>query len=107
MARETPLPNDLLAVIAKINNPQDLECFLEDLLTPNELKAISERWRLVWLLADGKTQREVRDELGVAIATVSRGSQQLQRGTGGFKLAFEILKKLNLPSPNNNSDEEV
>lgn len=88
------LPPDLARVFAHLDAPEAIERLLTDLLSPAELRSLRERWGIVRGLAAGKTQREVRDELGVGIATVSRGAHQLRHGTGGFALGLEALRQL-------------
>lgn len=99
MSRTQELPDDLLRVLAAVQDPDIIERILDDLLTPAETRSVRERWAIVTRLAAGMTQREVRDEVGVAIATVSRGAQQLRYGNGGFARAFETLRDLGLPHP--------
>ena len=98
MARPT-FPRDLLAVIAALDDPKDIKRLLSDLFTASELESVAERWTIVKLLASGERQRRVRDRVGVSVATVSRGSRQLQYGSGGFQLAFDTLARLGLPHP--------
>ncbi len=93
------LPNDLLAVLAAVTDPEGVDRLLTDLLSPAELSALSERWAIVTELAAGRSQREVKASVGAAIATVSRGAQQLRDGHGGFALAFRTLRDLGLPHP--------
>lgn len=93
------LPKDLLRVLAHLRDPEAIQNLVNDLLTPAELKSVGERWSIVNHLAAGRTQREVRDELGVAIATVSRGAHQLRSGHGGFDLAFSAMHELGLEDP--------
>ncbi len=85
------LPNDLLAVIAHLERPAELQRLFEDLFTPAELDAVCERWAIVNRLAAGESQRHIRDAVGASVSTVSRGSRQLKYGSGGFALAFERL----------------
>ena len=82
---------DLYALLSAIDNPKEAELLLTDLLTPNELSSLEERWQEIQLLARGMTQRDVAKKLGISISKVTRGSQALQHGTGGFRL---FLKKL-------------
>lgn len=93
------LPDDLLAVICATIDPDQLSQLLTDLLTPSEIEAIGERWTIVKRLASGESQRAVRDALGCSVTTVSRGSRQLQYGTGGFAKAFDTLAAIGLPDP--------
>lgn len=74
----------LYELIASIATAKEARLLLEDLLTPQELDQLTERWQLVQLLAAGTPQREIAKKLGVSIATVTRGSRMLQHGSGGF-----------------------
>jgi TrpR family trp operon transcriptional repressor len=62
-----------------------MEELLEDFLTPAEAQDLVERWKIVSELLAEKTQREIRDQLGVSIAKVSRGSRIVQYGSGAFR----------------------
>lgn len=81
-----------------MHEPEEVELFLRDLLTPSEREAIEERWAIVRLLAEGLTQREVRDRLDVSIATVTRGSLQMQKSEGGFERALARAERLEAAS---------
>lgn len=97
---QTPRPPaDLLAVLAALETPERLGDLLVDLLTPAEVEALGERWAIVKALADGHTQRAVRDAVGCSVTTVTRGARQLRYGTGGFRAAFDTLRTLGLPAP--------
>ncbi|NRB40718.1 MAG: helix-turn-helix domain-containing protein [Pseudomonadales bacterium] len=51
---------------------------LEDLLTPSEMSEISNRLQIFRLLQTGMPQRQIAEQLGVGIATVTRGSRALK-----------------------------
>ena len=82
---------ELYELIAALDNEQEAEALLKDLLTPQELDSVTERWQEVQLLAKGMPQRDIADKLGISISKVTRGSLALQYGTGGF---LKMLKKL-------------
>jgi TrpR family trp operon transcriptional repressor len=90
----THLPADLVAVLAALTEAADVQRLMADLLSPAEARKIGERWAIMKALTEGETHRAVRDHLGVSIATVSRGSRQLQFGAGGFDLALRTLRRL-------------
>ncbi|MFA6080331.1 MAG: Trp family transcriptional regulator [Candidatus Gracilibacteria bacterium] len=58
----------------------DLDGFLEDILSPQEIETIDERIKVMHALVAGKTQREIAEDLDISITTVSRGSRILQYG---------------------------
>lgn len=84
---------ELCELLAAIGNPKEADQLLQDLLTPQEIESLAERWQLVQLLAKGMSQREIAEKLNVSISKVTRGSRVLQYGSGGFKLFLEKLKK--------------
>ncbi len=86
--------NDLLYVIAQIDDPKALAAVAADLFTPAEIDTINERWRIVKALAQGASQRSVAESVGVSITTVSRGSRQLKYGAGGFEKALAVARDL-------------
>ncbi len=53
---------------------------LEALLPPYEQQEIAHRLQIFELLAEGVPQREVAKQVGVGVATVTRGSKALQAG---------------------------
>jgi TrpR family transcriptional regulator, trp operon repressor len=82
---------DLYALFASIRTPKEAEMLLKDLLTPQELDSITERWQLVQELHKGTPQRDIARQLDVSISKITRGSRMMQYGSGGFA---HFLKKL-------------
>ncbi len=54
---------------------------LKGLLTPYEQQELVNRLQIFELLSQGVSQRQVAQQLGVGIATVTRGSRALQAGS--------------------------
>tara|TARA_B100000767_G_scaffold220725_1_gene209050 strand:- start:233 stop:454 length:222 start_codon:yes stop_codon:yes gene_type:complete len=54
---------------------------LEGLLSPYEQQELINRLQIFELLSQGVSQRQVAQQLGVGIATVTRGSRALQAGS--------------------------
>ena len=77
--------HELYALIASLSDAQEAELLLHDLLTPQELQSLSERWQLIQELAKGTPQREIAKKLNVSISKITRGSRMLQYGHGGFR----------------------
>ncbi len=80
-------------LIATIRGAKEAELLMKDLLTPQELDSVTERWQEIQLLAQGMTQREVAKKLHISISKITRGSRVLQYGTGGFAHFLKKLKK--------------
>ncbi|MBD3363342.1 trp operon repressor [Candidatus Dojkabacteria bacterium] len=79
--------NELVEILLKIEDKEVMADFLEGLLTFKEIRDIPIRVQIVKMLIQGIPQREIAEELGVGIATVTRGSKELQKGR------FKILQK--------------
>ncbi|MEI8091363.1 MAG: Trp family transcriptional regulator [bacterium] len=65
-----------LELIAKnlihIESKKNLEDFLSDLLTPQEVVELADRINIFKSLKKGKTQREIAQDLGISVTTVNR-----------------------------------
>ncbi len=62
---------------------------LSNLLTQDEREEIAVRLQIFKQLLAGHTQRAISKNLGVGIATITRGSKELKYGKAGIK---KILK---------------
>src|SRR5687768_18113981 len=81
----------LAKALASLERGEDVRAFLEDLCTPAELEAMSDRWRVVPLLLEGLPYREIHDRTAVSVTTVGRVARCLVQGEGGYRLAAERL----------------
>jgi TrpR family trp operon transcriptional repressor len=52
--------------------------FFKELLTESEIDVLSKRWRILEMLNQGKTQREIAKELQVSLCKVTRGAKILK-----------------------------
>lgn len=77
---EKELFEQLVKAMLVYKKPIDLKQFLTAILTPKELVEISTRLEIVKLLKKGVPQREIAKKLGVGVATVTRGSRELNKG---------------------------
>lgn len=72
--------DELIDLLLNIKNRKGMEDFLLGILTPKELEEIPMRLRIVKMLKHGVPQHEIAQKLGVGVATVTRGSKELQKG---------------------------
>tara|TARA_R110000868_G_scaffold56830_1_gene176033 strand:+ start:22931 stop:23251 length:321 start_codon:yes stop_codon:yes gene_type:complete len=84
----------LCAALRAIRTEEEGERFLRDLLTPGEMKTLTERWRVAGLLADGThSYREISEITGASTTTVTRVSRFLtQEPWQGYRLILQRLK---------------
>lgn len=71
---------ELSQLIAKIDDPKLAQDFLSNILTPQELEEVAARLQIFKLLLKGESQRKIAKKLNVSVATVGRGSRELQYG---------------------------
>ena len=80
-----------IGVIHKLSlSEKEIEQVLEAMLTPGEIDVISQRIHVLQLLFSGTSQREVSEQLGVGVATATRGNRMLKEN---LELFERILKK--------------
>lgn len=83
----------LARVLAALTQPEDVRAFLEDLCTPAELEAMSDRWKVVPLLLQGVSYREIHERTLVSVTTIGRVARTLERGAGGYGAAVRRLRR--------------
>lgn len=69
---------DLVQFLTQADDDAVLEKRLKALLTPNEINEMQHRLQIFSLLERGVPQRDIAKQLGVGIATVTRGSRALK-----------------------------
>ena len=79
----------LAKALASLDKPDDVAAFLQDLCTPAELEAMSDRWRVVPLLLQGVPYREIHERTLVSVTTIGRVARTLERGEGGYAAAVK------------------
>lgn len=70
--------NELLDHLLAIDSREEMASALHALLTPSEFTEIIKRLQIFRMLEAGIPQRKIAEELGVGIATVTRGSRALK-----------------------------
>ena len=70
--------NEVVQILAKIKSQEDMEKFLDEILTENERRDISLRWELMKKIHEGVPQRAIASELGISLCRITRGSRILK-----------------------------
>ena len=73
--------NNIMNICQAINEmktKEDVYNFLFEVLTDAEIDALSKRWRILNMLFNGATQREVAKELHVSLCKITRGAAILK-----------------------------
>jgi len=84
---------ELFRTIASLRDPGEVERFLRDLCTRSELDAMAHRWQVARLLEEGLPYVEVARKAHASTTTVTRVSQWLRNGEGGYALALRRRRR--------------
>ena len=71
---------EFVNVLLDIKSREEMEDFLRGILTTKELLELPNRFKIIKMLKKGISQHEIAQELKVGVATVTRGSAELQKG---------------------------
>ncbi len=71
---------DLIASLLQAKSKKEMEALVRAILTPQELEELLKRLEIFKQLKKGISQHKIADKIGVGVATVTRGSLELQRG---------------------------
>ena len=86
--------DDLLRVLANMDNEDDIFALLEDLFTVREIRETSQRLAVAQMLAEGKPYSVIGEQTGASATTIARVSKCLSYGSGGYEKALDILNRL-------------
>lgn len=84
--------DDLLTVLAALDDEDAIFALLEDLFTIREIRETSQRLAVAKLLSSGKSYASIEDATGASATTIARVSKCLSYGSGGYKRALDVLE---------------
>ena len=87
--RQAAAEDALFRTVISLRTVNECGDFFRDLCTPAELQALVDRWRVVGLLEQGLTYRQIHDLTGVSVTTIGRVARFLSAGHGGYRKAIE------------------
>lgn len=82
---------DLVNSFKHLDSSTKIANFLEDLLTPTEIRNLSVRLRIAKLILAGKSQREIATALHTSLVTTNKVNNWLNKSGKGFR---EVISKL-------------
>ena len=86
-----PQTDLLMKAILSLNNEEDAYRFFEDLCTIPEIKSISQRLEVAYLLEKKETYQKIAEETGASSATISRVNRALTYGADGYRRVLEAM----------------
>lgn len=91
---KTTRESNLFKACTMLKTSEDAGNFLRDLLTPAELSEFANRLEIARLLTTGKSYLDIAKEVGVSTTTVTRVSQWLHDGCGGYEKVLGVKKRV-------------
>ena len=86
---QSDLTLNLCRAFSGLNDPESVRAFLEDIASPGEIRAMSQRLEVARLLSESKTYPEIMKSTGAGTATISRVKRCLDYGAGGYKRVIQ------------------
>lgn len=69
---------EITKFLRNLQSNKEVQSFLSEMLSEAEITALSKRWRILSMLAEGRTQRDIVKDLNVSLCKVTRGSKILK-----------------------------
>ncbi len=82
----------LMRALLALETTEEAQRFLEDVLTVQELRSITQRLEVAVLLRQKVTYQEIARQTGASTATISRVNRALQYGADGYRLVLDRLQ---------------
>ena len=87
--------HELYEALLLLKTTEEMDRFFKDLCTPQEIEALSERWRVCKLINQGTlSYREINSLTGVSLATIGRVARFLNNEPHhGYRLILSRINK--------------
>ncbi|MCL4375038.1 trp operon repressor [Patescibacteria group bacterium] len=83
----------LTTVFAQMHAKKDMEDFLCGILTPKEIDELARRTKIVFFLKQGVPHHQIAQRLGVGVATVTRGANEIKKGRFSQRWWYSIYPR--------------
>lgn len=84
----------LAQALLSARTPAEMQSFLEDLCTIQELKSMAQRYEVAELLDEKWTYAQISEKTGASTATISRVNRCLMYGAEGYRRVLERMKQV-------------
>lgn len=75
----------LVEAFMSVNTGEQMQSFLRDLLTEDEIGECANRFHVAALLSEGVSYVDIEKETGMSSTTIARISKWLHEGAGGYR----------------------
>lgn len=88
----TELVENLLHVLANMQDKDQIYALLQDLCTVREITEMSQRLEVARLLSQKTSYVDIQEKTGASATTISRVSKCLNYGAGGYAYALDTVE---------------
>lgn len=85
----------LFEAVLNLKNVDECYKFFEDLCTVAEIKSMSQRLEVAFMLDNKMVYNEIVANTGASTATISRVNRSLNYGSDGYRLIIDRMKENN------------
>lgn len=85
------MSDELYEAFLMLRSPEEVERFLADLLTKEELLECTRRFWAAQKLDEGISYQVIQDATGLSSTTIARISRWLKKGKDGYRLVIDRL----------------
>ena len=82
----------LMQAVLLLETEEDAYRFFEDLCTIPEIRSISQRLEVAYLLRQNETYQKIAEQTGASSATISRVKRSLSYGADGYDRVLDKIK---------------
>jgi TrpR-related protein YerC/YecD len=87
----------LMKAMLSLDSEETAYRFFEDLCTIPEIKSISQRLEVAYLLRKGETYQKIEEVTGASSATISRVNRALSYGADGYNRVLNAMDEIEDP----------
>lgn len=85
--------DQLFKAILSLTTLEECYAFFEDICTVNELKSLSQRLHVAYMLQAGESYDKIVEQTGASTATISRVKRCLLYGADGYQLVLDRIEE--------------
>ena|SRR3989338_749078 len=93
-SQQTKAERQLYQALLSLKTIEEMQRFFQDLCTPTEIQAMTDRWQVVPAIKKQMPYRKIHEKTGVSVTTIGRVARNLTFGANGYNIAYERLKDM-------------
>ena len=87
------LTDQFCDALLTLKTSEEAYCFLADVATIAEIKALAQRLQVAFMLMDGASYPQIAERTGASTATISRVKKTVDYGADGYQIIRSRISK--------------